>query len=83
MEPHYRVTFEIAGYYYEVLECVEDPDAIHEEKHGELVGMKKVQKDKYIVVVYKEVSEKDGFVITSFITRKKKQIERRKILWKK
>ena len=46
-------------------------------------GNKEGRKDKYIVVVYKEVSEKDGFVITSFITRKKKQVERRKKLWEK
>ncbi|MBU7016266.1 MAG: hypothetical protein HXS44_02060, partial [Theionarchaea archaeon] len=71
------------GFYHEVLECIEDPDVVYEGKYGELIGMKQTQKDKYIVVVYKEESVIDGFVITSFITRKKKQFERRKKLWEK
>jgi len=74
---------EMAGYYHEVLECTEDPDAVYEGKYGEFIGMKEVQKNKYIVVIYKEVSKKDGFVITSFMTKKKKQFERRKKLWEK
>jgi hypothetical protein len=74
---------EMAGYYYEILECVEDPDAVYEGRYEELIGMKEMQKDKYIVVMYKEVSEKDGFVITSFITSKKEQFERRKKRWEK
>jgi hypothetical protein len=57
-------------------------DAVYEGKYGELIGMKEIQKGEYIVVIYKEVNEKDGFVITSFITKKKKQFERRKKLWK-
>jgi len=42
--------------------------------------VKEIQKDKYIVVIYKKVSKKDGFVKTSSITKKKKQFERRKKL---
>ncbi len=36
---------------------------------------------KYLMVVYKEVNSKDGFVITAFISSKMKQIERRKRVW--
>jgi hypothetical protein len=57
---------EMAGYYSEVLETLEDPDAIYEGGSGELLAAKEIQTDKYIVVVYKEISEKDGFVITAF-----------------
>jgi hypothetical protein len=67
---------EMAEYYLEVLEAVEDPDAIYEESSGELLAIKKIQSGKYIVVAYKEVSKTDGFIITAFITRKVRQFER-------
>lgn len=73
----------MAGYYSEVLETIEDPDAVYEGNSGELLAVKDVQIDKYIVVVYKEVSEKDGFVITAFLSSRKKQLERRTKLWQR
>ncbi len=72
---------EMAGYYSEVLEAVEDPEAIYEGSSGELLAIKKMQSGKYIVVVYKEVSKTDGFVITAFLTSKMRQFERRKKVW--
>ncbi len=42
---------EMAGYYSEVLEAVEDPEAIYEGSSGELLAIKKMQSGKYIVVV--------------------------------
>lgn len=74
---------EMTGYYSEVLETVEDPDDIYEGSLGELLAVKEIQTDKYIVVVYKEVSEKDGFVITAFLSNRKKQLERRKKVWQR
>jgi len=72
---------EMAGYYYDVLETVGLPDIIYEGKAGECMAVKEIEKEKYIVVVYKELNIKDGFVITSFLTKRKKQLEKRKILW--
>ena len=72
---------EMAGYYSEVLETLEDPDAIYEGGSGELLAAKEIQTDKYIVVVYKEISEKDGFVITAFLSSRRKQLERRRMVW--
>ncbi|OYV11608.1 MAG: hypothetical protein CG445_924 [Methanosaeta sp. ASM2] len=71
----------MAGYYSEVLETLEDPDAIYEGGSGELLAAKEIQTDKYIVVVYKEISEKDGFVITAFLSSRRKQLERRRMVW--
>jgi hypothetical protein len=45
--------------------------------------VKEIQTDKYIVVVYKEVSEKDGFVITAFLSSRKNQLERRTKVWQR
>lgn len=72
---------EMAGYYADVLEAVEDPDAIYEGNSGELLAVKAIGTTKYLVVVYKEVNRKDGFVITAIISSKMKQIERRKRVW--
>jgi len=72
---------EMAGYYSEVLETLEDPDAIYEGGSGELLAAKEIQTDKYIVVVYKEISKKDGFVITAFLSSRRKQLEKRRMVW--
>ena len=73
---------EMAGYYFEVLETVEEPEAIYQGKMGELLAIREVENGKNIVAVYKELSKEDGFVITAFLTRRKKQFERRRKIWK-
>jgi len=35
------------------------------------------------VVVYREKTEKDGFLITAFLTKKIKQVQRRPQVWPK
>ena len=74
---------EMAGYYFEVLETIENPDAIYEGRMGECIAIRKLKNDKYVVVIYKEINKKDGFIITAFITKKRKQFEKRRIIWKK
>lgn len=70
---------EMAGYYFEVLETIEEPEAIYEGKFDELIAVREIAKGKYIVAIYKELSSEDGFVIAAFLTRKKKLDKRRKI----
>ncbi len=72
---------EMAGLYSDVLETVEDPDAIYEGESGELLAVRDLQTDKYMVVIYKEVSSMDGFIITAFLTKRTKQLERRSKIW--
>jgi hypothetical protein len=74
---------EMAGYYFEVLETLEEPDAIYEGKAGECIAVKAVEKEKYIVVVYRELSKEDGFIITAFLTRRRGQLERRRKIWER
>ena len=45
---------EMAGYYFEVLEAVEEPEAVYEGRAGECIAAREVEKGKYIVVVYRE-----------------------------
>lgn len=72
---------EMAGYYFEVLETVQEPEAIYKGKAEELLAAKEIQPGKYMVVVYKEISKEDGFVITAFLTERFGQIKRRAKLW--
>ena len=59
---------ELAGLSDEVLLTVEDPGFIVKGWTDELLAVRKLDK-RYLVVVYKEL-ENDGFIITSFITKK-------------
>jgi len=72
---------EVAGYYSEVLETIEDPCFIYEGGSGELLAVRELEIDKYLIVVYKEVDNEDGFVITAFLTSKIRQFERRTKIW--
>jgi len=68
-----------------VLESVEDPDYIVHGWTDELIALKHYDKtsisEKYVVVVYKE--DKEGFIITAFMTSKKDKILKRGIIWEK
>jgi len=71
---------DVAGYYDEVLEAIEDPDMILRGHRGALIAVHALGGRKYLAVIYKEVSRKDGFVITAYFTS---QISRRLIKWQK
>ena len=71
---------EIAGYYFEVLEVVSNPEAIYKGKEGEYIAVRPMEERKYLIVIYREISEEDGFIITAFITRRIKYLERRQKL---
>jgi hypothetical protein len=72
---------DLAGYYDEVLSCVEDPDFIIKGYKDALVALKKVD-NKFLAVVYKELSKEDGFIITAYFTSKIK-LEEEVIVWQK
>jgi hypothetical protein len=72
---------EMAGYYYEVLEAVQDAQAVYEGKAEELLAVKEIEPGKDIVVVYREVSREDGFIITAFLSRGIQWTAKRAKLW--
>jgi hypothetical protein len=72
---------EMAGYLYDVLETVETPLAIYEGGAGELLAAREIESGKYMIVVYRDVSKEDGFIITAFLTKRWKQFERRTKIW--
>jgi hypothetical protein len=71
---------DLAGYYDDVLNTVENPDFILKGYKGALIAIKAINKWHYLVVVYKELRKMDGFVITAYITSK---IKKGLIIWRK
>jgi hypothetical protein len=71
---------ELAGMRLEVLDTVANPLRILVGGAEELLALREISPGKYLVVVYREF-EKDGFIITAFLTSKTQSINRRKQLW--
>jgi len=72
---------DLAGYYEDVLGTVEEPDYIIEAHRGALAAVRRISKDKFLVVIYKECRE-DGFIITAYFTTKL-NINEEVVLWRK
>ena len=71
---------ELAGMRFEILETVEQPNHIYQAGGGELLAIKEIDIGKFLVVVYREINE-DGFIITAFLTRRIKSLQRRELIW--
>jgi hypothetical protein len=71
---------ELAGLRLEVMETVANPVRILAGKGGEFLAVREIGPGKYLVVVYREV-DRDGFVITAFVTSRVNSLNRRVQLW--
>jgi hypothetical protein len=67
---------EMASYYHDVLETIEEPEFVVRGNHGALKAARSLGKRKWLAVVYREMSRNDGFVITAYLldTRPKGKI---------
>ena len=71
---------DVAGYYDEVLTTVEYPDLVLQGYRGTLIAVRSFGRRRYLMVVYRQVSTEDGFIITAYFTGK---LDRRHIVWRK
>lgn len=71
---------DLASYFFEVLETVENPEFIIKGNKGTLKATKNIGKDKWLVVVYREITKIDGFVITAYFLDKKPRGE---VIWQR
>lgn len=76
---------EMAAYIDQILDCVENPEIVYQGTEDEFLAVKSLdnEKLKFIVVVYKESDDNDGFIITSFITNKLAYLNNKKVIWKR
>ena len=75
---------ELADYYYKILETIENPFCVYKGKANELIAIKYIKEaiNKFIVVIYKEISASDGFIITAYLSAKENQFDKKEIIWK-
>ena len=73
---------ELAGMRLEIGETITNPSRILEGGDDEFLAVREIEKDKFLVVVYREINN-DGFIITAFLTRRLKSLNRRKQVWPK
>lgn len=61
-------------------DLIENPDIILRGYQGSPIAARRHGRQRYLMVVYRQRSMEDGFVITAYFTRK---IDRGKAIWKK
>lgn len=72
---------ELAGLRADILDAIEQAERVLEGHASELLAVRSAGNDKALVVVYREVTKVDGFVITAFLTTRLTSLQRRKRLW--
>ncbi|MBU0702045.1 hypothetical protein KKE26_12285 [bacterium] len=70
---------ELASCFHEVLDTVGNPEFIVRGNKGILKSAKNIGMKKWLVVVYKELSKSDGFIITAYLLDTKPKGE---IIWR-
>lgn len=64
----------------EVLATVQEPSRVLAGRADELLAAREIEPGKWLVVVYRETNG-DGFIITAFLTRRIRSLDRRDQLW--
>lgn len=71
---------ELSEMQVDVLSTVAEPERILLGGAQEHLAVREIESGKWIVVVYREGND-DGFIITAFMTRKYRQLDRRETIW--
>ena len=70
---------DMASLFHEVLDAVQKPEIVVRASHGALKAIRTMGRKRWMVVAYREVSRRDGFVITAYLVSKKPGGE---VLWR-
>jgi hypothetical protein len=70
---------DLASGFHEVLDTLEKPDFITRGTHGAFKAARSMGKRRWLVVVYRELSRRDGFVITAYLLSRKPKGE---VIWR-
>lgn len=69
---------DLASYYYELLETVEKPESVFRGNKGTLKATRNIGRNKWLVVIYREISKTEGFIITAYFLDKRPRGE---VIW--
>jgi hypothetical protein len=61
-----------------ILDTIERPTAVLRGYSGSLIAVLSIGSQRYLHVVYKEIGQEDGFIITAFVARK---YNKRMVVW--
>jgi hypothetical protein len=70
---------ELASYFHDVLDAIEKPDFVARGSKGSLKASKNMGRSNWLVVIYKELSKRNGFVITAYLLDRKPKGE---VIWR-
>jgi hypothetical protein len=70
---------EMAGYYDDCLQVIQSPDLVLAGYRGSLKAVKGYGRNRFLVVIYRELSASDGFVVPAYFTMR---INRRNVVWR-
>ena len=71
---------DMAGYYDDVLATIETPNALLPGHNGSLIAVRAYGRARYMMVVYRQVTEDDGFIITAYFSSK---IDLTRAIWRR
>ena len=71
---------DLAGHYDDVLETIEGPDFLIRGYRDCMIAVRGHGRRRYLMVVYRELSADDGFVITAYFAN---EVDRKKAIWKR
>ncbi|MCA2709905.1 MAG: hypothetical protein IM473_04875 [Microcystis sp. M015S2] len=71
---------ELVSYQAEILETIRHPEKILVGNQQELLAVKQIVSGKYLIVVYRELLD-EGFIITAYLTRRLRELTKRKQIW--
>ena len=71
---------ELAGLRSEVVETLSQPERVLLGGDGERLAIRELEAGKHLVVVYREQTD-DGFIITAFLPRRVRSLEKRRQVW--
>jgi hypothetical protein len=70
---------DMASSFHEVLDAVQKPEFILRGSHGALKAIRNLGGRKWMAVVYREVSKRDGFVVTAYLLSRRPKGE---VIWR-
>lgn len=70
---------DLASMFHEVLDTVQKPDSVVRASHGALKAIRNMGRKRWMVVAYREVSKRDGFVVTAYLLS---QRPRGEVIWR-
>jgi hypothetical protein len=71
---------ELTGWREQVLETIANPERILLGSADKRLAVRETEPGKWLVVVYREFDQ-DGFIITAFLTRRGRSLDKRQVIW--